>query len=540
MSKRKNGANGSNGAVRPHVRCAIYTRKSTARGLEQEFSSLDAQREACERYIAQQAQLGWTAMKEQYDDGGFTGANLERPAFQHLLEDVDARKIDVVVVYKVDRLSRSLLDFAKVMERFSKTDTAFVSVTQNFSTADAIGRLTLNMLMSFAEFEREMIAERTRDKIAAARRRGKWTGGNPPIGFKVVDKKLVIDDLEAVVIEEIYDLYEQHRSALAVARIINGRGRETKRYRSQSGRLKPGKRWSKDAVLRVLKNPVYAGLIPYVDEIYEGEHEGIIVSERFRRMQYLLEGHGPRSRARGRNPEYVLRGLLRCACGKALTPASTRKRGKEYRYYRCVTQDKHGRKACPAKPMPADAIEAFVVDRVRAVASDGSLANELVDNLQRRIDERRGPLKTERRQLPARIASLSTEAKKLAENLAAAEGRARALLQERLDEVARGIEHQEARLKEVERMSAELDCIELDGRWVADILTRFDAAWDVLSFENRGRLMRAVIKRVEVDDAKGTLTATMASIGLDGLSNIDLDRLDEKLCGEVQHEEVRA
>ena len=210
-------------------RCAIYTRKSTARGLDQEFNTLDAQYETCERYVT--GQTGWQLVPERYDDGGFTGANLERPAFQRLEADIQAGKIDIVVVYKVDRLSRSLLDFAKVMDRFNQAGTAFVSVTQNFSTADAMGRLTLNMLMSFAEFEREMIAERTRDKIAAARRRGKWTGGTVPIGYKAIDKKLIIDEVEAPIVREIFDLYEQHRSALAVAKLLNKNKRRTRRSR---------------------------------------------------------------------------------------------------------------------------------------------------------------------------------------------------------------------------------------------------------------------------------------------------------------------
>jgi len=518
MSRRANGRNGSNGSNGSHPagkRCAIYTRKSTARGLEQEFSSLDAQREACEQYISSQAQFGWRLIDEAYDDGGFTGANLERPAFQRLMEDVDVGKIDVVVVYKVDRLSRSLLDFAKVMERFGRSDTAFVSVTQNFSTADAIGRLTLNMLMSFSEFEREMIAERTRDKIAAARRKGKWTGGMLPIGYKGVNKKLVVDELEAVVIREIYELYEQHRSAVAVARELDDRGRQTKRHRSESGNLKSGRRWSKDAVLRILKNPVYAGFTAYGDEVHDGEHDAIIEPERFKRMQYLLEGHGRRSRARGRNPEYILRGLLRCSCGKALTPASTRKGGREYRYYRCVTQDKHGRKSCPGRPLPAEALEEFVIDKVREVAADERLVAELFGRLQQRIEERREPLKTERQKLPSRIASLSAEAKRLAEDMGRADGPARNHLDTRLREVGDDIEREEARLREVERTLAQIDCIELDARWVADTLAQFDAAWDMLSHENRGRLVRAIIQKVDVDEPNGTIAATVADLGLD-------------------------
>src|SRR5271169_3207981 len=208
-------------------RCAIYTRKSTSVGLEQDFNSLDAQREACAAYIKKQP--SWVLADERYDDGGFTGANIERPAFQRLLTDIDAKRIDVVVVYKVDRLSRSLLDFAKLMERFNRAGASFVSVTQNFSTADAMGRLTLNMLMSFAEFEREMIGERTRDKIAAARRKGKWTGGPIPLGYGVKDKRLVVNEAEAALVREIFVLYVEQRSTLAVARLLNEENRSTKR-----------------------------------------------------------------------------------------------------------------------------------------------------------------------------------------------------------------------------------------------------------------------------------------------------------------------
>ena len=200
-------------------RCAIYTRKSTTMGLEQEFNSLDAQRESGLAYI--QRQTGWKVVDERYDDGGFTGANTDRPAFTRLLADVEAGKIDVIVVYKVDRLSRSLLDFVKMMERFTAAGVSFVSVTQNFSTADAMGRLTLNMLMSFAEFEREMIAERTRDKIAASRRKGKWTGGPVPFGYSVKDKKLLVNEVEAQIVREAFTLFLQHRQMAMVARTLH-------------------------------------------------------------------------------------------------------------------------------------------------------------------------------------------------------------------------------------------------------------------------------------------------------------------------------
>ena len=381
MKPLKNGV--SKGAPETK-RCAVYTRKSTSQGLEQDFNSLDAQREACAGYI--QRQPGWTLVGTRYDDGGFSGANIERPAFQRLLVDIEAGKIDVVIVYKVDRLSRSLLDFAKVMERFSKSGASFVSVTQNFSTADAMGRLTLNMLMSFAEFEREMIGERTRDKMAAARRKGKWTGGPVPLGYRVEDKRLVVDEMEAVIVREVFALYLEQRSTLAVARVLNQRHRSTKRHRAVNGNLREARAWTKGDVTRVLKNPVYAGYMSCGAELHDAEHAATIPRETFTEVRALLESAAGAGKDPVRNPDYVLRGLLRCArCGGSLTPASTRKGGHEYRYYRCVTRDKKGKEACPSKPVTAEAIEEYVLARLREATADGAFAADLVAGLKERV-----------------------------------------------------------------------------------------------------------------------------------------------------------
>jgi len=503
---RRNG----NTPLQPR-RCAIYTRKSTAIGLEQEFNSLDAQRESCLAYI--QRQDRWVPVDGRYDDGGFTGANIERPAFQRLLDDVEAGKIDVVVVYKVDRLSRSLLDFARVMDRFNRAGAAFVSVTQNFSTADAMGRLTLNMLMSFAEFEREMIGERTRDKIAAARRKGKWTGGPVPLGYDVVEKKLVVNDLEAVVAREVFALYEEHRSALIVARLLNAKGRTTKRHRANNGNLRPGKAWGKDAVLRTLKNPVYAGLMVAGDELHKSEHEALIERERFERVRRMLDGQTPAKQDHGRNPAYLLRGILRCACGAAMTTASTRKGHNEYRYYRCVTKTKEGREACPSRSLPADAIEAFIIDRIRAVASDRALAGDVLRRLEERVARQRQPLLTERRALPAHIAKLSSEGRRLVEKIGeAGGGAAQSLLDQRISEVGDALARAEQRLGEVERALFALDDAEIEMKWVVKALGDFDAVWDVLTTENQGRLVRALVRRVEVDEASDQVTAVLVDL----------------------------
>lgn len=482
-------------------RCAIYTRKSTSEGLELDFNSLDAQREACEQYVRSQAHLGWKLVDQAYDDGGFTGANLDRPAFQRLLADIEARKVEVVVVYKVDRLSRSLLDFARVMDRFNQADVDFVSVTQNFSTADAMGRLTLNMLMSFAEFEREMIAERTRDKIAASRRRGKWTGGPVPLGYDVKDKRLVINELEAVTVREVFDLYEQHRSTLAVARLLTERKRATKRHR---GRGKPRETfvWTKDDVTRVLRNPLCAGWMRLGDEIHEGEHEAIIDRATFNRVRALLDRavrNG--SSNKGRNPSYILRGVLFCAhCGSAFTPASTKKNGREFRYYRCVKRDKGGSGLCPARQLPAQAIEEYVVERLREAAVTTSLAEAVTASVKARVEARRTDLLIERRDLPAKIAKLTSDGRHVADTIRDVNAPGKKFVEERFAKIGEDLGQLETRLADVEHELASLDNVEVEAGWVARCLADFNTCWDVLTPENRGRLIRALVHRIEVDE----------------------------------------
>ncbi|RJS14248.1 recombinase family protein [Corallococcus sp. H22C18031201] len=495
-------------------RCAVYTRKSTAAGLEMEFNSLDAQREACLSYVQRQA--GWTLMDERYDDGGFTGANMERPAFQRLLQDVDAKRVDVVVVYKVDRLSRSLLDFAKVMERLNMAGASFVSVTQNFSTADAMGRLTLNMLMSFAEFEREMISERTRDKVAAARRKGKWTGGRAPLGYDVVDKRLVVNEYEAVVVREAFELYLQHQQASAVARLLNETGRKTKRYEAQSGATRASRKWTTQDVLRVLRSPLYAGFVPYGAETHPGEHSAIVDRATFHRVQDLLEGPG--IQYHGRNPDYVLRGLLRCGlCGEAMTPGSTRKGEREYRYYRCVTRDKQGKAGCRAAPLPAAALEDFVVAQLREVSVGEGFAVQVHARLTARLVEKHEALRVERAQLPRDLAKRAGESRKWVDSLSKLDGPARRLVEEKLTAAEEEVAGMRKRLAEVERALDAVKGEEMEAAWVAQSLADFSVVWDALTAVNRGRLLRALVGRVVVNEATGQVDVHLAHAG-DGAS----------------------
>jgi site-specific DNA recombinase len=353
------------------IRCAVYTRKSTEEGLEQEFNSLHAQRESAEAYIKSQKQAGWVCLPEHYDDGGFTGGNLDRPALKRLLADVDKGLIDCLVVYKVDRLSRSLLDFAKIMEAFEKRQVAFVSVTQMFNTASSMGRLVLNVLLSFAQFEREIISERTRDKIAAARRKGKWVGGKPLLGYDVEPRgsKLVVNEEEAVRVRAIFDMYLKHRGLIPVVQEVEKRGWLTKRWQTRKGHFRGGQKFTKSSLHHLLTNPVYLGKVKYKKEVHPGEHLAIVLPDVWKQVQDLLRQKGPGTTVRTESHS-LLKGILRCKpCGFAMTPAFAAKNGgKRYRFYACVNAIKRGRQVCPSKSLPALEIERLVIEQIREFA----------------------------------------------------------------------------------------------------------------------------------------------------------------------------
>jgi site-specific DNA recombinase len=505
MRRSRKTKPGKSPEIKKQHRCAIYTRKSTSAGLEQEFNSLDAQREACEAYIKSQAANGWQPLATSYDDGGFTGANIERPAFQRLLADIRDGLVDIVVVYKVDRLSRSLLDFAQVMNHFNQSGVDFVSITQNFSTADAIGRLTLNMLMSFSEFEREMISERTRDKIAASRRKGKWTGGPVPLGYEVRDKKLHIDPIEGPLVREIFKLYLEHRSVMTVVKTLNRRGKTTKLHQSKTGLIRGGEPWHKNAVLRVLRNPVMAGYISLRDELYDGEHEALVDKDTFHRAEIQMEQHSICKPGEGKNPEYLLTGILRCSCGAACTPSSTRSQGKVYRYYRCVNRDRRGDEVCAARPLPAPSIEDFVLDQLREAVATPEMVQQLEQDLVAKITEKLNDLRKQTRRLKDHVRQRRQE-------LSKARSEPPSVDVNGYDQSASRVQHAHSRLSEAEealyqaqREKANLSQAQVDAAWIAKILNNFDQVWDLMTPENRQRLVRALVQGVEVDDESGTV-----------------------------------
>ncbi len=340
------------------LRCAVYTRKSSEEGLEQEFNSLHAQREACEAYIASHRGEGWVLVRDQYDDGGISGGTLERPALQRLLADIEDGLVDVVVVYKIDRLSRSLMDFAKLVEVFDRNQVTFVSVTQSFNTTNSMGRLTLNVLLSFAQFEREVTGERIRDKIAASRAKGMWMGGCPPLGYDVQARKLVVNDTEAAHVRYIFDQFAQCGSATVMLRDLRDRGITTK----QGGVI------TKGFLHRLMKNRAYLGEAVHKGTSYPGEHVGIISQDAWDKVHAILT-ESPRKRAAHTrcNTPALLKGLLWGPDGAAFSPTHTRKGGKLYRYYVSQSVLRHGAGACPVSRVPAAEIESAVIEQLRAI-----------------------------------------------------------------------------------------------------------------------------------------------------------------------------
>jgi site-specific DNA recombinase len=346
---------------RPIVRklkCALYTRKSTEEGLDQEFNSLDAQREACEAYVASQKAEGWMLTGDRYDDGGFSGATLQRPALQRLIADIEAGGVDIVVVYKIDRLSRSLMDFAKLVEVFDRNSVTFVSVTQSFNTTTSMGRLTLNILLSFAQFEREVIGERIRDKFAASRKKGIWMGGWAPLGYDIRDRKLVINKAEAAIVRMIFKRFVGVGSATALTRTLITEGVTTKH----------GKPIDKGALYKLLNNRVYIGEAVHKGTAYPGEHEATIARRLWDRVHEIL-GQSPRKRAahtRAQTPA-LLKGLIFGPTGKAMTPTHTSRNGRLYRYYVSMDVLKDGATSCPVPRLPAGEIENAVLGQLRVL-----------------------------------------------------------------------------------------------------------------------------------------------------------------------------
>ena len=493
----------------PTVRCAIYTRKSSEEGLELEFNSLDAQRESAEAFIASQQHEGWVCLPDQYDDGGFSGGNMDRPALNRLLADIAAGKVDCVVVYKVDRLSRSLLDFARIMETFDKNGASFVSVTQQFNTTHSMGRLTLNILLSFAQFEREIIGERIRDKLAAQRRKGKWTGGVPMLGYDVdrsnPSPKLVVNAEEATQVRRIFSLYLELGSLLPVVEELTRREWCNKTWKTKKGAARGGRAFDKCSVYALLTNPIYIGKIKHKSEVYDGEHEPIIDVAVFEKVQSRLQQNG-----RGRGNHLInkygtlLKGLLHCqACDQSMVHTFTGRGSKRYRYYTCVKAIKSGWKTCPTKSLPAAEIEAEVVDQIRCLAHDDGLRAEVLKQACSATETDLAELTTQQRQLERQLGRDHAEIARLAVTTEPSSATTA-----RIADLHERVSRAEQQLAQVRSRIAEVETQRISQTDVDAAFADFDNVWKALSSREQAQVLALLIDRVEFDPAYSTLAIT--------------------------------
>ena len=516
IAKRQIRRGNPGGVVPPATkRVAIYTRKSTDEGLNSEFNSLDAQRQAVEAYIASQRGEGWAALPDPYDDPGFTGANTDRPGFQRLLADVAAGKVDVVAVYKLDRLSRSLSDFVNTLAVFDQHGVAFVSITQNFNTTTSMGRFTVNMLATFGEFEREQIGERTRDKMRASRRRGLFVGGRPVLGYDVREKKLVVNAAEAESVREIFKIYGEQGSLLATIEELNRRRITTKRLVSAEGRVHPGRAFDKGGLSRLLRNPVYIGQVEFDGERFAGNHDAILDEATWNATQELLRSHDRSGVREDRNRwGALLTGIAYCGrCGGVLGHVAHRNGTRAYRYYICQKVQKLGAKACPGSRAPAGAMEAAVVERIRCVGRDPQILKATADAARGLADAKRPDLLAGLRQRATESSRLEAERRNLLIAIGAG-GVGTTSLVGRLTEVDQAMEAARSAERVLRTGVEQLDTGIIDPEDLHRALSDFEQVWGELFPREQARVLRLLIEKVTYTGETGEVEISFRRNGL--------------------------
>ena len=510
MRRPRENSESSRATVVPSVRCAIYTRKSTEEGLEQAFNTLDAQRESAEAYIRSQQQEGWTVLAAHYDDGGYSGANMERPALTRLLDDVRSGVVQCVVVYKVDRLTRSLLDFARIVEVLDQQGVSFVSVTQQFNTTGSLGRLTLNILLSFAQFEREMIAERTRDKMSAARKKGKWVGGNPVLGYDVSPKggSLIVNEAEAERVRAIFAFYLEYGSLLPVIEELDRRGWCMKEWTTRKGKTAGGKPFAKNRLYNLLTNVIYTGKIAHQGKIYDGEQPQIVDSGVWNTVQERLKSNGQTGSREIRN-KYgaLLKGMLTCGtCDVAMIHTYTKKAAnKLYRYYVCVKAHQGGWNKCETRSIAAPEIEEAVVDQIRGIGANSALLDEVVRQLEEQRETHAGALERERRFIERDLKRLAEEMPGITTGSGAATRLAEAM--ERTESLGR-------RLSEIRGHLAALDGDPISRAEVEQALRGFDGLWRQMTPREQERFVKLIVEQVRYNGKTGVVTVDFRSAGI--------------------------
>ena len=508
-----NNNNTQNGQ-RKTLRCAIYTRKSHEEGLDQEFNSLDAQREAAEAYIESQKLQGWKPIPYRYDDGGFSGGTMERPALQRLLADIDAGKIDVIVVYKIDRLSRSLLDFMKMIELFNEKEVSFVSVTQHFSTTDSTGRMFLGILITFAQYEREVIGERIRDKVAAAKRRGKYCGGPAVLGYDVdrENKKLLINQSEAPLIKLIFRRYTQVGSAKKVAQELNEQGYKTKSWTTKKGKERVGTEWNTAQVYRLLNNRLYIGEIAYKGKNYPAEHDALIDQNTWDKVQALLSENNRTKMSKARvKMVSPLSGVIRCGhCDSAMGITYTNKGDRRYSYYICEKDTKRAVSRCPLKRVPAGDIESVVLDQLGAVFRTPTLVAKTYFAAREIEAEERERLLVQKKELEQSLQSVRQEALKLMspDNDDPDRNSRLPLVNQQAVDLTKQLTNVSARLKVI-------DTEQISEGDVSEAFQSVETFWEDLFPLERNRLIQLLVETIEIRE-----TGIDMELKTNGLTNL--------------------
>ena len=486
------------------IRAAIYCRKSTDENLHSDFSSLDAQREACAAYIASLKSDGWVALPEAYQDGAYSGGTTDRPALQRLLADIEQGNVDAVVVVKIDRLSRSLLQFLQMMQYFEEKQVSFVAVTQQINTSSSAGRLLINVLVSFAQFEREIGSERTREKIHAAKKKGRYTGGHPPLGYDIdrLNHRLVVNPDEAEMVRELFNLYLEHRSLLAVAKFVNARGWKRKSWFTNAGVRRTGTRFEKVYLQRLLINPLYIGLVTLHDEVYPGLHDAIVDEDTFREVGALLVANRNYGDAVIRNKNgTILQRLVKCGrCGAAMAYCWTRKGDRIYSYLRCCSEQKQGREACPTPTLSAPEVEAAIINEIKRMAQDPALVDQVFPEVSEQTKQGREQLESQRTRLLRQREQREEAIKRLVATLESPTGELPEVVGERIKERQDEVAQFNARLQAVEQELAALGAQTINREHLTQTLAQFTDLWDALYPQERVRLVHSLIESVVYHD----------------------------------------
>jgi site-specific DNA recombinase len=495
--------------------CAIYTRKSTDENLGSDFTSLDSQREYCESFVKSRAGEGWRVFPVEYNDPGFTGGNMDRPGLKQLLADARQGKFQAVVTYKYDRLSRNTKDFLHILDTFDKHGIVYVSVTQPIDTSSSVGRLMRSILVDFSQFERELISERTRDKRAAMAKRGKWPGGHPILGFDVnrETKKMFPHPDEAKQARTIFETYLRTKSLSQTARAINKDGIRMKVWTNVKGNRKGGRRFNKMNLDYLLRNPVFIGKIRHKENVYEGEHKGIIDLELFQRVQKQLTSNGEKNKSPNQDKHhFLLRGLVRCeACGYQMIPNFAYSKGRKYFYYKCLSVDKLDKSACPTKSVSACELEKIVLDRLAFLGKNKALVEKIVLRA-KELTVTELPSKLQQKvRLVAEIGKLESEDGNVTAILAE-QGKENHLYRALIDKLGQTAERREELEKQVQALDheiARLESRQIEAEVIRRNLENFSRVFAKLTPEKQKELMALLVQEVGYGQDQGKIKLTL-------------------------------